>query len=64
MLNLKLFRHIAGLSQAQLANIVGCSQDYISRIERRKAIPENELLFKIARVLQKDPSLLFLEVEK
>jgi len=49
----------AGLSQTQLASIVGTSQPHIARIEAGKNDPGTELIGKVADALKLDATLVF-----
>jgi len=46
--NVKRLRMAKGLSQAQLADVVGCREQHISRIENGAMSPSSELLFALA----------------
>lgn len=52
-------RKVRGLSQAQLAEMAGCSQATISRIEKGEFHPRHELLKAIADALGVHPGALF-----
>lgn len=60
--SLKLHRIAVGLSQAQLASLVGTYQTHISRIERGRISPVPEEVEKIAAVLNVPPRNLFREM--
>lgn len=49
---LKEVRKAKGLTQSELAALVGCSTIMISKIETRQNNPSLELLKEIARVLE------------
>jgi transcriptional regulator with XRE-family HTH domain len=49
--NIRAKRKVAGLSQAALAEKVGCSNKHISQIENAKNIPSLELVVNIANAL-------------
>jgi transcriptional regulator with XRE-family HTH domain len=57
--NIKLNRRILGLTQAQLAEKVNTSANYIALIETRKKFPKPEMLERIAAALKIDPPSLF-----
>jgi transcriptional regulator with XRE-family HTH domain len=44
-------RHVRGLTQARLAESVGCTESFIGQIERQIASPSSVLLIKIAHAL-------------
>lgn len=44
-------RMSAGLTQAQLAEQLGCAQAHVSRWERGSAVPETSTLLKLSRIL-------------
>ena len=54
------------LTQKQLANLVGLSQSYISKLENNKNYYDKNLtvktLLKLAKVLSLNPVLLFIEI--
>lgn len=52
-------REARGLSQAQLAEMVGANQATISKIERGVGNPTLHMITRIARALQVHPSELF-----
>ena len=52
----------AGLSQTQLAGIVGTSQSHIARIEAGKNDPSTEIIGKIAEALQTNPTAIFTSI--
>lgn len=49
--NLRPLREMAGLSQAQLAQISGVSQSHISKLEIAKDSPTLKTLLKLAQAL-------------
>lgn len=59
--NMKRCREIKKLSQAQLAEKVGCSTTLIGNIETLKRFPSAENLDRIAAALEIHPSELFSE---
>lgn len=58
-LNMKEQRRILGISQAQLAEKVKTSTNYIALIETEKKFPKPEMLERIAVALEIDPPALF-----
>lgn len=56
---LKLARKIVGLSQQELADLVGCRRNTICSIERGLYKPGIELALKLSRCLQFDVEYLF-----
>ncbi len=52
-------RKEVGMSQEELAKLVGTSRTHIGRIETSVASPTAELLAKIANVLNIDPGYFF-----
>jgi transcriptional regulator with XRE-family HTH domain len=59
--NIKRCRGILKISQAQLAERVGCSTTLIGNIETKKRFPSAENLDRIASALEVHPSELFME---
>jgi transcriptional regulator with XRE-family HTH domain len=57
--NMKEQRRILGITQAQLADRVNTSTNYIALIETEKKFPKPEMLERIAVALEIDPSALF-----
>ena len=49
--DLKKQRLALGLTQAQVATLVGCSRGHISIVERGKSLPRKAMLARIERVL-------------
>jgi transcriptional regulator with XRE-family HTH domain len=49
--DLRAARHRAGLTQAQLAAVVGCSTTQIARLERGERVPSLPTLIDIAAAL-------------
>ena len=58
-LNMKKGRKILGITQAELAEKVGSSANYISQIEQENKFPSPEMLERIAAALEFDNSELF-----
>jgi transcriptional regulator with XRE-family HTH domain len=56
---IKLYRKKAGLTQAELAKILGTSNIHISHIEIGAVTPSVEVLLSIAEVLHVTPNDLF-----
>ena len=57
--NMKEQRRILGITQAQLAERVSTSTNYIALIETEKKFPKPEMLERIAIALEIDPPALF-----
>jgi transcriptional regulator with XRE-family HTH domain len=57
--NMKAQRHILGITQAQLAERVNTSTNYIALIESEKKFPTPEMLERIAVALEIDAPTLF-----
>jgi transcriptional regulator with XRE-family HTH domain len=57
--NMKAGRQILGISQAQLAERVNTSANYIAQIETEMRFPTPEMLERIAAALEIDPPALF-----
>ena len=57
--NMKAQRHILGITQAQLAERVKTSANYVALIESEKKFPTPEKLEKIAAALEIDAPALF-----
>ena len=56
---MKAQRHILGITQAQLAERVNTSTNYIALIESEKKFPTPEMLERIAAALEIDAPTLF-----
>jgi transcriptional regulator with XRE-family HTH domain len=56
---MKTQRRILGITQAQLAEQVNTSTNYIALIETEKKFPKPEMLERIAAALEIDPPALF-----
>ena len=63
--NIKKYRNIAGISQAELAERVGVSHEFIRRNESKKGRKSFSVdtLWKVSLALNVNPGLLF-EMEK
>jgi transcriptional regulator with XRE-family HTH domain len=61
--NLKKYRQILGLSQAELAEKLNCSTTFIGNIEIKKRFPSPKNLDHIVKVLGIKPADLFAEVD-
>jgi len=57
--NIKKRREKLGISQAQLAEKVGTSTNYIAQIEQQNKFPSSEMLERIAKALEFDSAELF-----
>ena len=55
---IKYYRQLAELSQSELAENVGISAQYLSRIERGKQMPSVQVLMLIAQKLKIEVALL------
>lgn len=60
-LRIKNAREAKNLSQEQLAEIIGMSNNYISNIERNRSIPSLETLVKICNALDVTPDYALLD---
>jgi transcriptional regulator with XRE-family HTH domain len=60
-LNLKKYRKILRLSQAALAEEIGCSTTFIGNIEIKKRFPSPRYINRIAKALGVKPAALFAE---
>jgi len=56
---LKFLRESKGLTQEQLSEKLGMTQEFIARIETAKSNPSFITIFKIAKVLEVRPKELF-----
>jgi transcriptional regulator with XRE-family HTH domain len=56
---MKKQRRVLGITQAQLAERVSTSANYIALIETEKKFPKPEMLERIAAALELDPPALF-----
>jgi transcriptional regulator with XRE-family HTH domain len=59
--NLRNYRHEAGLSQKELANIAGLHRTYISALERERRSIAIDNVEKLASALNIDAYLLFVD---
>ena len=57
--NMKAQRYILGITQAQLAERVDTSTNYIALIESKKSFPTPEMLERVAAALEIDAPALF-----
>ncbi len=57
--NMRFYRKKSGLTQEQLAEIIGCNSKYVSEIESRNKFPSAEIIDKIAEALEIRPVELF-----
>lgn len=55
----KAIRLARGLSQAQLADLINVSDEWIRRIERGEGSPSLDIVEALAQALQEDVSVLF-----
>lgn len=58
-LNIRKLRTEGKLSQEKLAERLGCSREFISRVENQKERVSLAMLLKIAELFKVNPSLLF-----
>lgn len=49
--NVRKYRKIAGLTQGELAEIIGCSNSHIGQIENGRGVPSLDTMVKIANAL-------------
>jgi transcriptional regulator with XRE-family HTH domain len=56
---MKLFRTAVGMSQPELARLVGRAQSFVSDVENGRRIPIPSLAKKIAELLHSTPGELF-----
>lgn len=56
---IRSLRRVRDLTQEELAESVGCSTEYVSRIERGLVSPSFEILSALATAFQVDVSALF-----
>ena len=61
---IKALRKAKGLSQKVLARQSGCSESYVSRIEKGQMVPNEELVINFAKTLEVDDRLLLLLAQK
>ena len=61
--NMKRFREILGISQADLAEKMGCSPTLIGKIETMKRFPSADNLNRIAKALKIAPADLFMNTD-
>ena len=57
--NMKAQRHILGITQAQLAEKVETSANYVALIESERSFPTPEILERVAAALEIDAPALF-----
>ena len=62
--NIKIYRYKKGYTQEKLAEILDVSTNYIGRLERGQHNPSLEKIAKIAKILEVEPYLLFIENDK
>jgi transcriptional regulator with XRE-family HTH domain len=62
--NMKDHRSVLGITQAQLAERVNTSTNYIALIETQKKFPTPEMLERIAAALEIDATALFAPVTR
>lgn len=59
--NLRRLRAEQGLTQERLADMAQLNRNYVGMIEREENAPTVDILEKLAKVLQVDPSCLLAE---
>lgn len=62
--NIKYYRYLNGYSQEKLADLCGLSSRYLTDIERGKHCPTIDKLEVIAKALNIEPYVLFIDVER
>lgn len=55
----QLLRKLNHMTQEELGDVLGCSTEYVSRIERGVAAPSFKILAGLARVLRVEVNALF-----
>ncbi len=60
IMNLKYYRELRGLSQAELAGIMECGTGTIGNLEAGSSKPSFDLIIKLAYALEVEPCDLFL----
>ena len=60
IMNLKYYRELRGLSQAELAGIMDCGTGTIGNLEAGSSKPSFDLIVKLAYALEIEPCDLFL----
>ena len=63
-LTIRKFRLEKGVSQEDIAEVIGIDRSYMGRLERGEASPSLSLILKIAKSLNISSSLLLGETEK
>lgn len=58
-LHIKEIRELKGVSQNKLAQMIGMTQGYLSKLESNKKSPTLNMLIKIAEVLEVKPCQLY-----
>lgn len=51
---IRYYRHLKGLEQTELADKIGITRQYLSRLENGTSKPSIDLLFRIAEILEID----------
>ena len=59
LLSMRLLRVIRGMSQAEIGQLVGVTQGYVSRIERGRRSGSSRVRHEIARALGVEESTIF-----
>lgn len=60
--NIRKFRIAAKLSQEKMAEKLGCSREFISRVENQRERISLTMLFKIAELFKINPSRLLSQI--
>jgi transcriptional regulator with XRE-family HTH domain len=59
--NVRRYREIKGLTQAELSERVGISINFLSQIEGNKKFPSPQVVDSFIRALELEPQLLFID---
>lgn len=57
--NLRRLRQAKGLTQEELADLIGINRNYVGMIERQENSPTVAMIERIAKALRVDPATLF-----
>ena len=61
--NLRRYRSIRGMSQSQLAELAGISNNFLSQVEGGKKFPSPKVMDRLALALKVQPFELFIDLE-
>jgi transcriptional regulator with XRE-family HTH domain len=61
--NMRELRIGRGVSQGELARILGMTENYLYRLERAERAPSMEVIAKVAEALKVDPAELIKEIK-